>query len=113
MYCNNYFPVLKGNPCTDSFTICPELSKDATKSPFKTARVRARSLVVSPDIHYRVCSDLHLPNLRAATPRRTCSRTNYMNKNLSSLLRLYSTLKNSGKSSVVALGKSLGAALLR
>ena len=68
---------------------------------FKTARVGARSRDVSPDIHYSVRSDLHSPNLRTATRRRMCSRTPYMNENLSSSLRLYSTLKNSGKSSVV------------
>ena len=78
-----------------------ELSIDATKSQFKTARVGASSRDVSPDIHYSIFSDSHSPNLRAATCRRTCSRTCSMNENLSSSLRLYSTLKNSGKSSVV------------
>ena len=71
------------------------------KSPFKTARVGASSRDVSPDIHYSFCSDSHSPNLRAATRQRTCSQTRYMNENLSSSLRLYSTLKNSGKSLVV------------
>ena len=81
--------------------IVTELSIDATKSQFKTATVGARSRDVSPDIHYSIFSDSHSPNLRAAPCRRTCSQTRYMNENLSSLLRLYSTLKNSGKSSVV------------
>ena len=78
-----------------------ELSIDAMKSQFKAARVGARSRDVSPDIHYSVCSDSHSPNLRASTCRRICSQTRYMNKNLSTSLRLHSTLKNSGKSSVV------------
>ena len=81
--------------------IYPELSIDSTESQFRTARVGARSRDVSPHIHYSIFSDSHSPNFRAATRRHTCSRNRYMNKNLSSLLRLYSTLKNIGKSSVV------------
>ena len=65
------------------------------------SQVGARGRDVSPDIHYSIFSDSHSPNLRAATRWCTCSRTRYMNENLSSSLRLYSTLKNSGKSSVV------------
>ena len=78
-----------------------ELSIDATKSQFKTARVGASSRDVSPDIHYCFCSDSHSPNHRTATRQRTCSQTRNMKENLSISLRLYSTLKNSGKSSVV------------
>ena len=81
--------------------ILTELSIDATKSQFKTARVGARSRDVSQDVHYRIFSDSHSPDLRAATPQRTCPQTCYTNENLSSSLRLYSTLKNSGKSPVV------------
>ena len=84
-----------------TYQVSTELSIDATKSQFKSARVEASRRDVSPDIHYSVCSDLHSPNLRAATRRHTCSRTRYVNKNLSSSLRLCSTLKNSSKSSVV------------
>ena len=99
---HNGILVMSPPSLSSSVQIKPELSIDATKSQFNTARVGARSLNVSPDIHYSICSDSHSPNLRAATRRRTCSRTRYMNKNMSSSLRLYSTLKNSGKSSVLS-----------
>ena len=78
-----------------------ELSIGTTKSQFKSARVGARSRDVSPDTHYSICSHSHSPNLRATTLRRTCSQTRFMNENLSSSLRLCSTLKNSRKSLVV------------
>ena len=45
-----------------------ELSIDATKSQFKTARVGARSRNVSSDIHYSIFSDLHSPNLGRDAP---------------------------------------------
>ena len=98
---------------------------DPTQSEFKAVRVWARSREVFPDIHYSICSDSHSPNLRATMqrhavlrmrrtaagactcPRRmhrpaagTCSQTCHMDENLSSSLRLYLSLTNSGKSSV-------------
>ena len=68
---------------------------------FTLSRVCARSPDVSPDIHYSICSDLHLPNLPTAscrllaTPVHRCMHwpphvpTNHNHKNLSSLLRLH------------------------
>ena len=93
-------PVKATNTVALAAKIATELSIDATKSQFKSARAWVRGHDVSPDIPYSICSHLHSPNLCAATRRDTCSQICYMNENLSSLLRLYSTLKNSGKSSV-------------